>query len=157
VDRFRHPVDPMNHTCCPLVSTSELFTTAQGFAIRSPVSSTAGSRFFGSWKVGLARFELVPGSVVRYLDNGVLQRQMFSEMSGRDQVDPASLIKPEPVGLLVATSNEENPMADFVGNFLWRVGPGSRGENESQKWLDETSPRKRTRGEQDCGYSSSVE
>ena len=58
--------------------------------------------------------KLVPSLVVPYLDNGVVQRQIFSEMSGRDQVNPASLIELERRCLLVAAADEESPLEDFV-------------------------------------------
>jgi len=60
---------------------------------------------------------------VLYLNNGVGQRQMFPQTSGRDQVNPPTLVELERSCLLIAAADEESPLEDFVREFVLRVGP----------------------------------
>jgi hypothetical protein len=65
------------------------------------------------------------------------------EMPGRDQVYPAALIALERRCQLAATADEESPLEDFARNFLLRVRPGQRCENEQQKRFFSSSPKHR--------------
>jgi hypothetical protein len=58
------------------------------------------------------------------LDNGVVQWEIFPEMSGGDQVNPPTLIELERRRLLFAAADEESAMEDFIRNFMLRVEPG---------------------------------
>jgi hypothetical protein len=77
---------------------------------------------FGGWKQRSHCLKVVP-LAVPHLDGGVVRREILPEMPRRDQVYPAALIELERRCQLVATSDEESPLKDFVRDFLLRVRP----------------------------------